>query len=291
LSVSGRAIECRLGVGGAVTKIELGPVGAVLSPTADGVADAAVELEELGFSTIWLTGGPLDDLERIADVVRATRAVRVATGIISVDGFAPAAVAALYAELEAKHPGRFVVGLGGAHGPKPLDTLDAYLDELDSVDSVPAGARVMAALGPRMLDLARRRAAGALPVLVTPGYTARARALLGEDTTLAIEQLVVVETDPGRAREIARRPLGFLGTLPAYRANFRRMGFTDDEIGGLDDRLVDAVVAWGDLDAVAARISEHVRAGADHVAVGVVNGSPGASPMPQLRQLAAALIS
>jgi probable F420-dependent oxidoreductase len=274
-----------------VSKIELGLVGAVLSPTAEGAADAAAELEKLGYSTIWLTGGPMDDLGRIADVVRATRSVRVATGIISVDRFPSAAVAALYAELEATYPGRFVVGLGGAHGPRPLDTLGAYLDELDSTGSVPAGARVMAALGPRMLEFARRRSAGAFPVLVTPDYTARARVLLGEGATLAVEQLVVLETDPRRAREIARGPLGFLGGLPAYRANFLRMGFSEDEVARLDDRLVDALVAWGDPDAVAARVSEQARAGADHVAVGVVDGSRGPIPMPQWRRLATALIS
>ncbi|WP_322770625.1 MULTISPECIES: TIGR03620 family F420-dependent LLM class oxidoreductase [unclassified Frankia] len=270
-----------------MSKIELGPVGAVLSPAADGLLDAAVELEDLGYSTIWLTGGPLGGLGQIADLVRATRTVRVASGIISVDRFEPEAVAALYTDLEATHPGRFVVGLGGAHGAKPVQTLTAYLDALGAV---PATARVLAALGPRMLELARRCAAGALPVLVTPDYTVRARSLLGEDTTLAIEQLVVLDTDPGRARGIARGPLGFLSTVPAYPANFRRMGFTEDEITHLDDRLVDALVAWGDVHAVAARVSEHVRAGADHVAVSVTTGSPETIPIDQWRALAKTLI-
>jgi len=271
-----------------VPKIELGPIGAALSP-AKGTAfvDAAIELEGLGYSTIWLTGGQLDSLGQIADVVRAPRRVRVASGIISVDRFEPEAVAASYAEIEATHPGRFIVGLGGAHGPKPLQTLAAYLDALGSV---PATARVMAALGPRMLELGRDRAAGALSVLVTPEYTARARSLLGDDTTLAIEQLVVLEADPERARQIARRPLGFLSTVPAYPANFRRMGFAEDDIAQLGDRLVDAVVAWGDLDTVAARIAEHVQAGADHVALGVTTGSPDTIPVDQWRQLATALI-
>jgi probable F420-dependent oxidoreductase len=141
-----------------------------------------------------------------------------------------------------------------------------------------------------MLELARSRAAGAFPVLVTPAYTADARTLLGEDTTLAVEQLAVVETDPREARQIARGPLGFLSTLPAYRANFRRMGFTDEEITHLDDRLVDALISWGDPDMVAAKISEHTRAGADHVAVSVTAGSPSTIPMRQWRQLATALI-
>ncbi|MGZ4435017.1 MAG: TIGR03620 family F420-dependent LLM class oxidoreductase [Trebonia sp.] len=269
-------------------KIELGPVGAVLNPDGgNAFVDTAVELEELGYSTIWLTGGPLGDLGQIADVVRATKRARVASGIISVDRFGADEVAALFTDLEATHPGRFVVGLGGAHGPNPLPTLTAYLDRLDSV---PARSRVMAALGPRMLDLARDRAAGAFPVLVTPDYTARARSRLGGDTTLAIEQLVVVETDPERARAIARGPLGFLGRLPSYQASFRRMGFTDDEITQLADRLVDALVAWGDADSVAAAVSAQLRSGADHVAISVISDGPQDQSTGQWRQLAQRLI-
>jgi len=272
-----------------VPKIELGTVGAVLSP-GDGNAsvDAAVELEELGYSTIWLTGGPLRSLSQIADVVRATKRARVASGIISVDRFGAAEVSALYADLQATHPGRFVVGLGGAHGPNPLQTLTAYLDRLEPV---PATARVMAALGPKMLDLARDRAAGAFPVLVTPDYTARARSRLGDDTTLAIEQLVVVETDPQKARAIARGPLGFLGNFPAYRASFRRMGFTDEEIAQLADRLVDALVPWGGADSVAAAVSGQLEAGADHVAISVTADASQAQFRTPWRQLAERLIA
>jgi probable F420-dependent oxidoreductase len=271
-----------------VPKIELGSIGAVLSPGDSGFLDTAVQLEELGYQTIWLTGGPLQSLSQIADVVRATRRARVASAIISVDRFGADEVSALYADLEAAHPGRFVVGLGGAHGPDPLQTLNAYLDRLETV---PATARVMAALGPRMLDLARDRAAGAFPVLVTPGYTADARSRLGDDTALAVEQLVVVETDPQRARAIARGPLGFLGTLPAYQASFRRMGFADEEIAELGDRLVDALVPWGDADAVAAAISAQLRAGADHVAIGVTADPSQAASLGPWRQLAERLIA
>jgi probable F420-dependent oxidoreductase len=199
-------------------------------------------------------------------------------------------VAALYAELEASHPGRFVVGLGGAHGVDPLATLGQYLDRLDSQPpAVPQAVRVMAALGPRMLDLARERASGAFPVFVTPEYTARARAQLGSDTTLAVEQLVALEADPGRARELARGRLGFLASLPAYQASFRRMGFAEDEIMPLADRLVDAVVASGDVETVAARIREQQHAGADHVAIGVIAASD-AQPVDQWRRLAMRLI-
>jgi probable F420-dependent oxidoreductase len=222
--------------------------------------------------------------------VQATRRVRVAGSIISVDRFDAAAVAALYQELNAAHPGRFVLGLGGAHGPQPFATLNAYLDRLDAA-SIPVTARLMAALGPRMVDLARQRASGALPVLVTPDYTAQARARLGEDRTLAVEQLVVVETDPERARHLARGPLGYLGDLPAYQANFRRMGFNDQDITQRSDRLVDALVAWGDAATVAARVQEHLAAGADHVLLSLLTDPADALSPDPWRQLAEHLIA
>lgn len=258
-----------------MTTIDLGSLGAVLSPAEEGFAATAGELERLGYSTIWLTGGPMTSLSQIADAIRATTVARVATGIIPVDAFGADGVATLYGELEDEHPGRFVVGLGGAHGADPLTTLNTYLDRLDRADGVPQDRRIMAALGPKMLRLARDRAAGALPVLVTPEYVAQARADLGPDATLAVEQLIVPETTPERARELARGPLGFLGQVPAYRASFRRMGFSDDDISSLGDALVDALVAWGSADALAERVAALRAAGADHVAVSIVaDGDP-----------------
>jgi probable F420-dependent oxidoreductase len=221
--------------------------------------------------------------------------VPIASGVISVDRFDAAAVAAWYAQLEATHPGRFLVGLGGAHGPKPLQTLTRYLDALDTVPpTVPAAARVLAALGPRMLQLAGERAAGAYPLLVTPDYTARARSLLGPDAALVVGQFVIVDADPEPARALARGPLGFMtaGAGSGYAANLRRMGFAAEEIAQLSDRLVDALVAWGELDAVAARVAEHLRAGADQVVLSVLSADPrGTLPVRQWRQLAKALIS
>jgi probable F420-dependent oxidoreductase len=273
-----------------VTKIELGSIGAVINPgPGDGFVELAVELEGMGYSTIWLTGGPLEGLDQIAEVVRATKRARVASGIISVDRFPADDVAALYAELEGAHPGRFVVGLGGAHGTKPMATLTSYLYRLDAqTPAVPPARRLMAALGPRMVDLARERAAGAFPVLITPEYTAQIRSRLGDDATLAVEQLVVVEPDPGRARSIARGPLGFLGRVPAYQASFRRQGFAEDEIAQLGDGLLDALVARGDADAVAAHVSHQLDAGADHVAVSLTTApdQPAAAALDQWRQLA-----
>jgi probable F420-dependent oxidoreductase len=218
----------------------------------------------------------------------------VASGILSVDRFDPAAVVAAHAELDAEHPGRFIVGLGGAYGPRPLRTLAGYLDALDTVPpTVPVGARMLAALGPRMLGLARDRAAGAYLLLVTPDYTAQARSLLGPDAALVVGQFVVVEPDPEQARALSRGLLGSMtGRGGGYAANLRRMGFAEHEVAQLSDRLVDAVVAWGDLDAVAARVAAHLRAGADQVALSVVSAAPpGALPLQQWRQLAEGLLS
>jgi probable F420-dependent oxidoreductase len=277
-----------------MTALELGPIGVAMNPVdGDAFLDAATELAALGYATIWVNGGPLKSLEQLAELVHATRDVQVASGIISVDRFDRAAVAATWAEVEAKQPGRFIVGLGGAHGPAPLQTLNGYLDALDTATpTVPAGARVLAALGPRMLRLARDRAAGAYPIVVTPDYTAQARSLLGGDAALAVGQFVAVEPDPGRARELARGTLGFLTRSPSYRANLRRQGFAEDEVARLSDRLVDAVVAWGDPGTVAQRVAQHRRAGADQVVLQVLSAAPaGSLPVRQWRQLAEACIA
>jgi probable F420-dependent oxidoreductase len=280
-----------------MAKLALGPVGVVVGRPGDGdvFMAAATVLEELGYETIWLAGPSITGFEQVRDVVAATRRVQIASGIISVSRFAAAEVAAWHAEIEAAHPGRFIVGLGGAHGPEPRQTLSSYLDALDTVSpAVPTSARVLAALGPRMLELARDRAAGAYPLLVTPAYTAQARSLLGEGAALAVGQFVVADSRPERARELAR---GLLGPMTAragsgYTASLRRMGFAADEIVQLSDRLVDAVVAWGSLDAIAARIAEHRRAGADQVVLSVVSPDPpGTLPIQQWRQLARTLIS
>lgn len=249
---------------------KLGPLGGASSDLntldAGAAAAAATELEELGFSTLWLPGGQGNNLIRIGEVARATSRIAVASGILSVDRVPAAEVAAAYTALERTHPGRFVVGLGGAHGARPLATLTAYLDEI--APAVPASELVLSALGPRMLELARDRASGAYPYLVTPDYVASAREILGAAPQLAVLLNVVPETDPGRAREAVRGgSLRFLSTVPGYAANFRRMGFGDDDIAELSDRLVDALTVWGDLDTIVRRIAEYRAAGADQVVV------------------------
>jgi hypothetical protein len=230
--------------------LDLGPVGAVLVTPSDRLADAARQVEDLGYSTIMLTGGGLTSLAEVAAVIRATRTARVVPAILPEDRFPAADVNALYRELDAEHPGRFVVGVGGARSAHPVDTLRAHLAALDAV---PRHARLFAALGPRMLGLARDAAAGALP-------------------TLAVD--------------LARRSLGFLAAAPSYQASFRRMGFADDDITGVTDRLLEAVVACGHPDAVLERVTAHQAAGADHVAVAVLSDEPGALPTDIYRRLA-----
>ena len=249
---------------------KLGPLGGARSDlNSAGAAtaiDTATELEELGYSTLWMAGNQGNNLPQIGTVVRGTSRIGVASGILSVDRVPAAEVTAAYTGLETTHPGRFVVGLGGAHGANPIATLNAYLDEVDAV--VPRSELILSALGPRMLELARDRAAGAYPYLVTPDYVASAREILGGERQLAVLLNVIPEADPARAREIAREGgMRFLTSVPGYAANLRRMGFGDDDIADLSNRLIDGVTVWGDLDAIVARIGEYRAAGADQIVV------------------------
>lgn len=184
-------------------RINLDRVGGIISPEPSpaATAAAAAAVEGAGFTTIWLAGGALESLEQVTAAVAATQKARIGTAIISVDRFGAAEVGARYAQLQGEYPGRFFVGLGGARGAKPLGTLRTYLDTLGTV---PQESIVLAALGPRMLQLARDRAAGAIPVLVTPEYTAKAREALGDDVTLAVQLMVALEPDAERGRALAR---------------------------------------------------------------------------------------
>lgn len=261
-----------------MTRIEgLGPIGISLNIAPDEThLGEAARLESLGYSAIWLAGGQIDSLDRISAVVRATESIPVATGIIPVDVYDADAVARLHADLQVTALGRFVVGLGGPQIPRPLRALNAYLDRLDRADPpVPTERRILAALGPRKLELARERAAGAVLLLVTPEYTAEARRILGPDATLIVSLMTVLDTDAARSRDTARVPLRFLSGVGGYAANFARMGFTADDISGLSNRLVDDLVAWGDADAIVARVHSHLAAGADHVVVSELGDRPG----------------
>ncbi|MGW1603677.1 LLM class F420-dependent oxidoreductase [Streptomyces eurythermus] len=241
--------------------------------------EAAAELEELGYGAIWLGGNSTAD--HAAPLIGATRGVVVGTSIQSVWQQDAATTAAGFAGLEAAAPGRFALGLGVSHGPlvkdyrRPYAAMVEYLDELDRA-GVPAERRVLAALGPRMLELSRDRAAGAIPYLTTPEHTERAREILGAGPLLAPELKVVLESDPARARETARAYLARYLELPNYTNNFLRLGFTEADVAdGGSDRLIDAVFAWGDEARIRERVTAFHEAGADHVALQVVTANTG----------------
>jgi probable F420-dependent oxidoreductase len=250
----------------------------------------AAELEELGFRAVWLGASP--GVQHAVPVLDTTSALTVATGILSIWEYEAGAVAAECAALESAHPGRFLLGLGVSHPGstdryrRPYSAMASYLDALDA-SGVPPARRVLAALGPRMLELSRERAAGAHPYLVTVEHTAEARRLLGPDALLAPELKVVLSADPARARTLARAVLASYLRLPNYLASFRRLGFTDEDFAaGGSDRLVDAVVAWGPDERVRERIDAFRAAGADHVALQVISSAPEPFPREQWRHLA-----
>ncbi len=264
----------------------------------DASIDVAAELEELGYSALWSSGGFEPGLPaRFGRLLSATTHMKVASGIVSIWATSPADIATAVADLDALYPGRFVLGLGASHAAivenyqRPYAHMVGYLDDLDaSGPGVASDRRVLAALGPRMLELAAERAAGAHPYFVTVEHTARARTILGEGPLLAPEVTVVLERDPTRARDLARTfTAGYL-SLPNYANNLRSLGFGDDDLAaGGSDRLVDGVVAWGDIDAVATRVREHHTAGADHVCIQVLS-TMNSFPLRAYRELASALL-
>jgi probable F420-dependent oxidoreductase len=271
--------------------------------------EALAELEGMGYPVVWIPEGlgSKEVLSHAALLLAGSARIVVATGIASIWARDPVAMAGGARTLSQAFPGRFVLGLGvshrttvgrrGAHRYRsPYRRLREYLEAIAEArypvrpapDLPPV---VLAALGDRMLALAAERAAGAHPYFVPVEHTARAREVLGPDPVLAPEQAVVLETDPQRAREVAREHMGHYLKLENYARNLLRLGFTEEDLTGATDRLVDAVVAWGDLVRVAARVREHLDAGADHVAVQVLTPDPGRVPLAELRELAGTLLS
>jgi probable F420-dependent oxidoreductase len=281
--------------------MDLGRVGIWWSRSwtapAEPSLDVAAELEALGYTTLWSSGGFEPGLSpRFGRLLASTSRLTVASGIVSIWPSSPPEIARAVSELEDRHPGRFVLGLGASHATivdhysHPYRSMVEYLDKLDATEpTVPTDRRVLAALGPRMLALAGARAAGAHPYFVPVEHTERARQTLGAGPLLAPEVTVVLERDPSAARALARTfTTGYLG-LPNYVQNLRTLGYDDDDVaGGGSDRLVDAVVAWGDVDAIVARVQEHHDAGADHVCIQVVSGAEG-FPLHEYRELAGGL--
>jgi probable F420-dependent oxidoreductase len=261
------------------------------------ITEAVAELDELGYGALWIGRSP--SVADAAALVDATSRLTIATGILSIWNHAAQDVAAQVAELDARAPGRFVLGLGVSHSAlapqyaKPYSAMVSYLDALDAATpAVDPARRVLAALGPRMLKLAADRALGAHPYLVTTGHVAQARAVLGPQALLAPELMAVLDTDLDRARAIARGTLAIYLPLPNYTANLLRLGFEEaDFTGGGSDRLLDELFALGDVEQVKARIDAYLDAGADHVALQLLTPDDHHEVLPlgQCRELAAAL--
>ena len=267
-------------------------------------AEAATELESLGYSALWLPDIGGDLFDSIENLLVATSTVTIASGILNLWMHEAAEAAAEAHRLNSAHDHRFLMGIGVSHAPlidmaeagryaKPLTRMREYLDGLDvAPHPVAAQDRVLAALGPKMLELARERTAGVHPYLVTPEHTAIARDAVGEDRLVAPEQAVVLVTEPIRARQLARAHLGGYIGLPNYANNWLRHGFTEDDlVDGGSDQLVDSLVVWGDEATILARVQEHRDAGADHVCVQVLTDDLSVPPMDEWRTLAPALTS
>ncbi|TWH61311.1 LLM class F420-dependent oxidoreductase [Rhodococcus rhodochrous] len=266
--------------------------------------DAARELEELGYSRLWTSGGFQDGFPSVyGELLAATTTLELASGIISIWHADPETTAAAVADLESRYPGRFLLGVGTSHAPvvdarentsytKPYSRMVEYLDGLDAASTpVPTDRRVLAALGPRMLKLSAERAAGAHPYFVPSEHTAIAREALGSKPLLAPEVAVVLETDETVARGIAHEYMRSYLSLPNYSNNLRRLGYTDEDLaGGGSDGLMDVLIPWGDLDSVVAGIEKHYAAGADEVAIQVLTADPFTFPGEEYRQLASALL-
>ena len=252
------------------------------------------ELEDLGWPSLWFPEvGGREAFTLAGLLLAATRRMRIVNGIVRIGQHTAASTHGAARLLAEAYPGRHVLGLGlgdGIPGVKPLAAMTGYLDELDALATPPI-PRVLAAYGPRMLEQARDRAAGAHTYKVTVEHTAQARKILGPNAFLGVEHAVLFESDPGAARAIAREHLHIYLNTPFNVAKYRRLGYSEDDVtGGGSDRLVDDLVYWGEPGTVVDKLRAHVDAGADHVAAQVIGVEPGRSAMPQWRQLAEALL-
>jgi len=255
--------------------------------------ESAAELERLGYGALWIPGRGAGVFERVRALLGTTQKITVATGILSIWDIPAAEVAAGYHALEQDFPGRFLLGLGVSHGrEKTYDAFVAFLDGLDQAATpVPANRRVLAALGPRMLKLARDRSAGTHPYNVPVSYIGHAREALGTDALIAAEQAVILDSDPTSARAKARQFLDFYLKAPNYTNNLQREGLDASDLqNGGSDRLIDAIIAWGDNAAIRERINALFAAGANHVCVQAIGANRDAFPTAEWSALASALI-
>jgi probable F420-dependent oxidoreductase len=275
--------------------------------SAARMQEAVAELEGLGYGAVWY-GEAIgrEALTKAGLLLAGTKRIVIATGIANIYGRDPVTMAAGQKTLAEAYPNRFLLGLGVSHVPlvekvrghrydRPVPAMRAYLDAMDQApyQAVPPASkppRVLAALGPMMLKLSAERADGAHPYNTTPKHTAQARELLGPGPLLCPEQAVVLEKDPPKARAIARKFLEIYLGLPNYTNNFLRLGFQEGDFSnGGSDKLIDAVIAWGDLKTVVNRVREHHAAGADHVCIQVLTGDPKTFPIREYRELASAV--
>jgi probable F420-dependent oxidoreductase len=265
----------------------------------------AGRIEQLGYSALWLpdTVGR-DPFAHIAHLAHGTSTLVFATGIASIFHRHPGAMKQAANTLAEQTGGRFVLGLGVSHAPmveglrkldysKPLTQMRDYLSAMDAApySATPPEQpppRLLAALGPKMTGLARDAADGTHPYWTTPEHTAQARRILGPDKLLCVEQKVVLSTDTTAARELAAGAIAGYAALPNYRNNWKRLGFSDEEIDGREPRFVDAVVAWGDADTIRERVRAHYEAGATHVCIQPLAPSPGQVDWSCLEALAPA---
>lgn len=269
--------------------IDPGTLGAHLREH-QATADGARELERAGYGTLWLDASPPAELAQAEELLDATTRLVVGTSVVNAWTADSTAVAASYHRIEAKHPSRFLLGVGIGHREvhaeyaSPYEKLSSYVDELTAA-GVPQERIVLAALGPGMLRLARDRAAGTVPCLVPPEHTRQARTVLGAGKLLLPGHFALLEPDAARARSIARaQPPGTALGVTNYAANLRRLGFTEEDLAG-SDRLIDALVAHGEAAAVAKELSAHLEAGADQVGIYPL----GDDPIGTLTTIAAAM--
>ena len=270
--------------------------------------ELAAEFEELGYGAVWIPEAVgRDPFVSAALLLSGTEQLIVATGIATIYARDAMAMNGCWQALSEAFPGRFLLGLGVSHQPMvegmrgavygpPLTAMHEYLEAMDSAlyfaaKPIVAPERVLAALGPKMLALSRDMAGGAHPYNVPPEHTAIAREILGPDRLLAPDQKVILETDPAAARETARDTLAIYSSLPNYTNNLRRLGFTEEDLTPpLSNKLVDALVVWGDVEAIRTRIDAHHAAGADHVAIQVLPGNDVDRLMRDYRTLSEALL-
>ena len=272
--------------------MELGRIG-VWKRRREGDGTVA-EIEALGFGTFWIGRSP--SLAEAREYLEATSTMTIATGVLNVWRHTPEEVAAQHAELRRDFGERWLLGIGIGHPEatseyrKPLTVMREYLDALDAADRpVPPGERVVAALGPKMLELSAERSLGAHPYFTPVEHTRVARERVGPDKLVAPEVTVVVDPDPDSARAKAREFAASYLRLTNYASNLLRLGFSEADVAdGGSDRLIDAVVPHGSAEQVAEAVHAHLEAGADHVCLQPVGH--GDDPLDDYRTLARALL-